>query len=147
LILDGEVCIFDEWFTSRFEWLRAHPKSEKATPPIFMAFDCLWVAGDDLRDHGLHLRRERLEHVIQGQDLLLPVRRLAEDGLKAWEQVMECGYEGLVTKDVGSPYRAGRSLTWLQVKVPNYRENECGWESRGSVSMRHPWVSRSSWLV
>ena len=29
----------------------------------------------------------------------LPVRRLANDGLKAWQQVLERGYEGLVAKD------------------------------------------------
>jgi ATP-dependent DNA ligase len=41
-----------------------------------MAFDCLWVAGDELRDQGLDRRRERLEQVVKGQDLLLPARRL-----------------------------------------------------------------------
>jgi bifunctional non-homologous end joining protein LigD len=66
LVLDGEVCIFDERLISRFEWLRARPTDETATPPIFIAFDCLWVGGDDLRDQGLDRRRERLEQVVNG---------------------------------------------------------------------------------
>src|SRR5262249_48227966 len=33
LILDGEVCIFDERMISRFEWLRERPTAETATPP------------------------------------------------------------------------------------------------------------------
>jgi ATP-dependent DNA ligase len=40
LMLDGEVCIFNQRLISRFEWLRARPNAETATPPIFMAFDC-----------------------------------------------------------------------------------------------------------
>src|SRR5215831_5840776 len=138
LILDGEVCIFDERLISRFEWLRARPKDQTATPPIFMAFDCLWVNGHDLRNQELHARREQVEGVVEGRDLLLPARRLAEDGLKAWQQVIEFGYEGLVAKDVASPYRAGRTLTWLKVKVPNYREGERGWESKAERSRLMP---------
>ena len=59
-----------------------------------------------------------LEDVLDGQDLVLPVRRLADDGLKAWQQVLERGYEGLVAKDPQSPYGGGRTLAWLKVKQP-----------------------------
>ena len=71
-----------------------------------------------------------VEDVLDGQDLVLPVRGLADDGLKAWQQVLERGYEGLVAKDPASPYRGGRTLAWLKVKVPNYRESERGWEPK-----------------
>jgi len=133
-ILDGEVFIFDERLISRVEWLQARPSDETATPPIFMAFDCLWIAGDDLRDQRLDRWRERLEQMVKGQDMLLPARRLADDGLKAWQQVIECDYEGLVAKDAASLYRAGRTLAWLKVKVPNCREGERGWETKATSS-------------
>jgi hypothetical protein len=42
----------------------------------------------------------RLEHVVAGSELMFPVRRLAADGVEAWQQVVERGYEG---------YRQGRS--------------------------------------
>jgi len=32
LVLDGEIAIFDRQLISRFEWLRARPKDEVATP-------------------------------------------------------------------------------------------------------------------
>jgi ATP-dependent DNA ligase len=35
------------------------------------------------------------------------VRRLAPDGLKAWEQMVERGYEGYVAKDEDSRYEGG----------------------------------------
>jgi ATP-dependent DNA ligase len=109
---------------------RATAPPELATPPIFMAFDCLYVRGQDLRARPLYVRRNVIEDVLDGQDLLLPVRRLADDGLKAWEQVLEHNYEGLVAKDPASPYRGGRTLKWLKVKQPHYREGEHGWEPK-----------------
>jgi ATP-dependent DNA ligase len=45
-------------------------------------------------------------------------------------QVGERGYEGLVGKDEASPYREGRTLSWLKVKVPKYREGERGWDPK-----------------
>ena len=113
MILDGEVCIFDQQLVSQFEWLRERPKEETATPSILMAFDCLLVAGGDLREQALGVRRDELERVLDGQDVLLPARRLADDGLKTWAQVLERGYEGLVAKNPASPYCGDRTRTWL----------------------------------
>ena len=53
-------------------------------------------------------------------------------GLSTWAQVLERGYEGLVGKDEASPYREGRTLSWLKVKQPRYREGERGWEPQKS---------------
>jgi ATP-dependent DNA ligase len=49
---------------------------------------------------------------------VLPVRRLAANGLDAWAQVVGNGYEGLVAKDEGSAYEGGATRRWLKVKVP-----------------------------
>jgi bifunctional non-homologous end joining protein LigD len=131
LILDGEVCIFDRQLVSRFEWLRHGKPSDVATPPLFMALDCLHVAGRNLRELALRTRREWLEDVIPDQTLVLPTRRLADKGLTAWSEVLARGYEGLVAKDPTSPYRGSRTLSWLKVKQPRYREGERGWEPKG----------------
>jgi bifunctional non-homologous end joining protein LigD len=125
LVLDGEVAVFDERFVSRFEWLRERPKAV-ATPPIYMAFDCLYVDGRDLRQQELRERRGSLEKVIADQSLILPARRLALDGLAAWREVLRSGYEGMVAKDETSSYVPGRTLKWLKVKQPKYREVERG---------------------
>jgi hypothetical protein len=81
---------------------------------------------------GLYVRRNVIEDVLDEQDMVLPVRRLADHGLKAWQQVLEHGYEGLVAKDPESRYVGGRSLKWLKVKQAQYREVE-----RGSTSRSH----------
>jgi ATP-dependent DNA ligase len=62
--------------------------------------------------------------------VILPVRRLSDDGLKAWREMMEHGYEGLVAKDPASPYVGGRTLKWLKVKQRDYRVAERGWEPK-----------------
>jgi hypothetical protein len=50
--------------------------------------------------------------------------------LKAGQQVLEHGHEGLVAKDPASPYVGGRTLKWLKVKQRNYRIEERGLDSR-----------------
>ena len=60
--------------------------------------------------------------------VLLQLRRLPDHGLRAWQEGPEHGYEGLLAKDPESPYVGGRTLKWLKVKQPKYREGERGWE-------------------
>src|SRR6266478_9707184 len=126
LVLNAEVAVFDQNLISRFEWLRHGAPPDLATPPIFIAFDCLYLRGRDLRKRPLYVRRNVVEDMLGGADLVLPVRRLSGDGLKAWSEVVERGYEGLVAKDTASPYVGGRTLKWLKVKQAKYREEERG---------------------
>src|SRR5258705_7235102 len=58
--------------------------------------------GRPLRD-----RRARLEPIVGGSELVLPVRRLARNGFEAWSEVIARDYEGLVAKEETSLYEAG----------------------------------------
>ena len=131
LVLDGEVAVYDEQLVSRFEWMRRPPTGSVATPPMMMVFDLLRLEGQDVRHEPLRVRRDRVERVLGGAPaVLLPVRRLADHGLKAWQEVLEHNYEGLVAKDPASPYVGGRTLKWLKVKQSEYRVEERGWGTR-----------------
>src|SRR6266566_324841 len=112
-MLDGEVAVFDEKLVSQFYLLHDAEPAILCTPPLFMAFDCLWIGNRDLRPEPLHERRRALEAAVEGADLILPVRRLAADGLEAWELVKDRGYEGLVAKDGASEYQTGESRSWV----------------------------------
>jgi bifunctional non-homologous end joining protein LigD len=116
LILDGEVAVFDEQLLSHLDFLRRPNPQALVTPPIYITFDCLYVGGRDLRHSPLGARREALEHLIEGQHLLLAARRLSAHGLEAWDEVQRRGYEGLVAKDEASAYFGGRTRSWLKVK-------------------------------
>jgi len=69
---------------------------------------------------------------VTGLSLVCGPKEAETIRLKAWDQVVERGYEGLVAKDLASSYRGGRTLAWLKVKVPKYREGERGWEAKPS---------------
>jgi bifunctional non-homologous end joining protein LigD len=47
---------------------------------------------------------------------------LAPNGLEAYKIAKHSGYEGLVAKDLSSPYVEKRSRYWLKVKV--HQEDE-----------------------
>jgi len=79
--------------------LRAQPKGDVATPPMLMAFDLLELDGADQRKRPLRERRQALEHLLTGERLILPMRRLSPNGREAWQEVTRAGWEGLVAKD------------------------------------------------
>ena len=65
--------------------------------------------------------------MVAGSELVFALRRLAADGLEAWAQVIERGYEGLAAKDEASPYECGPTRRWLKVKQPDWTVEGDGW--------------------
>jgi ATP-dependent DNA ligase len=123
LILDGEVCVFDDQLVSQFHLLGWGGTDETTvqTPPVYMVFDCLYERGRDLRPLPLDERRAVLEDELMGRDLIYPARRLPEHGLAAWAMVKQQGWEGMVAKDPSAPYRGGPTWRWQKVKVGRRR--------------------------
>jgi len=130
LVLDGEVAIYDQALRSRFDWLREPDAAAVATPPVLIAFDLLHQDGRELTGRPLRDRRARLENVVAGNDLVLPVRRLAKNGFEAWSEVVAHDYEGLVAKDEASLYEAGTTQRWLKVKQKGWTVEEDRWQRR-----------------
>jgi bifunctional non-homologous end joining protein LigD len=117
LLLDGEVVAFDSHHVSRFQLLQG-----AGTSASYVVFDLLYKEGRDLRSKPLVERRSELEATIrEGRGLPLS-RRLAKDGLKAYQLAKKKGFEGLVAKDLSAPYVEGRTTRWLKVKV--HQEDE-----------------------
>lgn len=117
LLLDGEVAVFDAKGVSRFQLLQ-QGKGE----PIYVVFDCLFYEGRDLRRDPLSTRRRMMEQSLGSSKPLLPAHRLASTGIEAFTAAKRLGYEGVVAKDLASPYIEGRSTKWLKVKV--HQEDE-----------------------
>jgi len=98
----------------------------EALPLRVFFFDCLFADGD-LLDRPLGERREALTALVP-VELLLPSRTVgggAEGDLEAdrreveafLDEVRAAGFEGLMVKDLASPYRAGRrGGAWLKLK-------------------------------
>lgn len=117
LLLDGEVVAFDKKNISRFEILQGDTQQGK-----YAVFDCLYVDGQDLRREPLTERRRMLESVVRESRHLMVGRRLAENGLEAFQIAKKKGYEGVVAKEASAPYVEARSRYWLKVKV--HQEDE-----------------------
>jgi bifunctional non-homologous end joining protein LigD len=112
LLLDGEVVVFDRKDVSRFQLLQ-QSKGE----PVYSVFDCLFADGKDMRSEPLSARRAALEKAVSPKGALMLSHRLGANGLNAYKDAKRRGYEGLVAKDVSSPYVESRSRFWLKVKV------------------------------
>jgi bifunctional non-homologous end joining protein LigD len=135
LILDGEIAVFDERLVSHLGYLRgARSEDEILTPPVLVAFDCLFARGKSLLREPLRRRRAVLEKELAGAEgPLLVARRLAPDGLEAWAEVKAHGWEGLIAKDPASVYEPGaRTRSWVKVK----HKVRIGWPGEGSEYTR-----------
>lgn len=151
LLLDGEVSVFDREGVSRFQLLQ----NLTAGKSVFAVFDCLYKDGQDLRRRPLSDRRVALEESLGINKLanksrnkstknkvglnqvIVPSSRLASDGLQAYRLAIQRKFEGLVAKDLSSPYLEGRSNFWLKVKVHQEDEFVIGGFTEPSGSRSH----------
>jgi len=120
LILDGEVVVFDAGRVSRFSLLQ---RRGDGSASVYVAFDCLYARGRDLRGRPLRERRQHLEREVRAGPALLVARRLAGTGSQAYEEAHRLGLEGIILKDESALYESGaRSRAWLKVKLRNEEE-------------------------
>jgi len=117
LLLDGEVVVFDHKRVSRFQLLQ-----QGRGKPMYAVFDCLFAENKDLREKALRERRLMLEKFVSSKGVLLVSQRLTPNGVEAYKLARRRDYEGLVAKDLSSPYIEKRSKFWLKVKV--HQEDE-----------------------
>lgn len=119
LLLDGEVVVFDRKGVSRFQLLQ-QGKSQF----VYAVFDCVYKDGKSFMREPLRTRRPAMEASIASDStgVLMPSRILAANGFQAYRIAQRKGFEGLVAKDLTSPYVEGRSNQWLKVKV--HQEDE-----------------------
>jgi bifunctional non-homologous end joining protein LigD len=134
LVLDGEIAVFDERLVSHLGYLRGAKGEALLTPPLLIAFDCVYARGKELFHEPLRRRRIVLERELaDAEGPLLVARRLGPDGLAAWDEVKTHGWEGLVAKDSASLYQPGtRTPSWIKVK----HKIRVGWPGEGTEYSR-----------
>ena len=132
LLLDGEVVAFDSKGISRFQLLQAG-----GAATTYAVFDCLYNSGRDLRGEPLERRRAAAEGAIDEIKGLMISRRLPDNGLEAYRIAKKKGYEGILAKDLSSPYLEARSSKWLKVKVHQEEEMVIGGFTRPEGSRQY----------
>jgi ATP-dependent DNA ligase len=94
------------------------------------------VARDDLRHDPLEVRKATLASVLAraAPDLRYNEHLEHDDGEAVFRHACKLGLEGIVSKRKDSPYRSGRSPSWLKMKNPACeavtREEEEDWGRR-----------------
>ncbi|MEE9268529.1 MAG: ATP-dependent DNA ligase, partial [Thermoplasmata archaeon] len=90
-------------------------------PVALMAFDCLALDGEDLLERPYTDRRAALGRALRETERVRLAEQIVTDDLEEarrfFEKVIEQGGEGLIAKDLDSPYEAGsRGWQWIKYK-------------------------------
>jgi ATP-dependent DNA ligase len=115
-VVDGEVVVVDHDGLSVFDFLRYRQHDHAA---VLCAFDLIELDGYDLRNRPLEDRKGKLAHLLDGAgDGIAFNKHFVGDGAAIFKQACVLGCEGIVSKRLGSAYRAGRVDHWLKIKNP-----------------------------
>jgi bifunctional non-homologous end joining protein LigD len=132
-LIDGEVVICGEDGIPVFDRLRygRQPQSEA----VLFAFDLLELGGKDLRRTQLEERKGVLAKLVRKASWAVQVNEhIAERGDIVFRHACKLGFEGIVSKRLGSPYVSGRSRHWIKSKNPAApavkREAEADWGAK-----------------
>jgi bifunctional non-homologous end joining protein LigD len=115
-VIDGEAIACDENGLSGFDLLHYQRRDQVV---ILCAFDLLSIKGEDVRREPIEKRKALLAELIDGSHSSIVLNEhFEEDGAAVYRAACQLGCEGIVSKRLGSPYRAGRSAYWIKVKNP-----------------------------
>jgi len=115
-VIDGEAIVCDDNGLAIFDLMRGHGSNARA---ILCAFDLLELNGEDVRHESIENRKRRLAGLLQlPHDGIALNEHFGGDGAVVYKHACALGCEGIVSKRLGTPYRAGRSPHWLKIKNP-----------------------------
>jgi bifunctional non-homologous end joining protein LigD len=136
-LVDGEVVALDERGLPSFGALQAALAEEKSENLVFFAFDLLFEGREDLRALPLTERKARLEKLIGSRDLggrIRYVAHLVSNAEAVLSSARNLGLEGIVSKKLDAPYRAGRAGSWIKTKCrPGQEVILGGWTTEGGT--------------
>jgi bifunctional non-homologous end joining protein LigD len=120
-ILDGELISADQSGRPIFMDLLS-----RRAPASFIAFDLLWLNGEDLRELPLTERKKRLTRLLRRRSnhLIAEAMSVEGRGKALMAAVEEHDLEGIVAKRKGDPYRRG--VQWWKIKNPAYSQDDDG---------------------
>lgn len=128
-IFEGEAVSFDPRngefhpFQMTVQRKRKHLVKEKGEvlPLRLMAFDCLYLDGEDLLDEPYTARREALARIVRPGEAIQVTDALLTDSEQEISEYLDSvvaqGLEGIMAKNPDSPYHAGRrNYNWIKIK-------------------------------
>lgn len=123
-IVDGEIVALDETGRSDFQRLQnrlgvARPSAElrRRVPIVYWVFDLLYCDGYDLRQSPLLERKRLLQQILEPSELIRYSDHQLEKGRELFEVARQRELEGILGKQIRSPYPEGRTRLWLKFKM------------------------------
>lgn len=148
LVLDGEIVALIDNQAARFQHLQGRMHVENARsiarlseeqPAVFVAFDLLLDGAEALLAEPWEARRKHLEKRLGKKQLKhVWLTETTHDGAAMLAMASEQGWEGIIAKDVDSPYTPGkRSRSWLKLKLEKRQEFVVGGYTEPRKSRKH----------
>src|SRR6266481_3228526 len=123
-ILDGEIVTLDENGRSDFQKLqnrfgvsKPSQKLISEVPLTYYFFDLLYCNGFDVRKTPLLQRKEFLRQMLRADDRVRFSEHQLEKGKELYAAAKAQGLEGIVGKQIESPYTGNRTGFWLKFKI------------------------------
>jgi bifunctional non-homologous end joining protein LigD len=125
--IDGEaVVLCPKTGLSLFDELHSGRRNDDV---ILYAFDLIELNGDDMRREPLEVRKATLTSLLTKASTGIRINEHIEaDGATVFHHACKLGCEGIVSKQRASPYRSGRTKTWIKVKNPDSPAMTRVWE-------------------
>jgi bifunctional non-homologous end joining protein LigD len=115
--LDGEVVVLTPEGRASFQALQNAFEAGRDSGMVYYVFDAPYLDGKDQTHLPLNERKSRLQKRIKGKTGVVRFsEHLDADAEEALEQACKLGLEGLIAKQAGAVYQAGRTRTWLKLK-------------------------------
>ena len=122
VLLDCEAVAPGPGGVSDFGALQTALSEGRRGDVVAFCFDLLHLDGYDLRPAPLTVRKEALAGLLRGAGPLVYSDHVEGARDEVLARACEMGAEGLVSKKADSPYRPGRSRTWLKSKCVHRQE-------------------------
>lgn len=123
-ILDGEIVVLDEAGHSDFELLQSRmnvrdpsPSLVKQNPVTYFVFDLLYCDGYDLRRAALADRKKLLRDAVEFSPPILYSDHQIEKGRELFDLAKKNNLEGVIAKQIQSPYPGERTSQWQKFKT------------------------------
>ena len=140
-VIDGELCALDDEHMPDFSALQAAISEERTDQLIYFAFDLLFEGAEDLRKLPLAKRKARLQAYVDRAGETGPSLRFVEHFATTGQAVLDSAcrmeLEGVISKKLDAPYRAGRQASWVKSKCRGRDEVVIGgWSSEKGKRFR-----------
>jgi bifunctional non-homologous end joining protein LigD len=115
-VIDGEIVVPAADGTTDFSVLQNELKGSSKTI-VLVAFDLLYLNGQDIRKEPLVRRKSELKKIIVGTDVQFS-ESFEIEGREMFAHACKLGLEGVVSKVRDSAYASGRGNNWVKKTCP-----------------------------